>query len=243
VARCAACCEIVAALAGHGDVGAATIAPRRRETRFRPVLAAASVLLLIGLAIGGYQLASRVKEPAARFTFESFTVEELDRLGRDVVRSNAGVRPVFPARKILETRPAFRLATGPDAKAGEIVVTAAGSGAEVLRIPFLPGGGAETRVDLPPTAPGLETGAAYVWEAGGEVARFEVASDTERAAFEKRSAAMAGGSLVKSQLALQMEFLGEAERHAREAVAAAPEDPLARATLAAVRRLLGIGEE
>jgi Putative zinc-finger len=186
----------------------------------------------------------RGKAPGSLAGFRPYGIDELNGLGREVLRG-AGVQPISPAKRMLETRPQFRF-DAPRSTAGwDLVLTAAADGRTVWKtpVPALDAAGPRV-VPYPAGEKDLDPGAGYVWEIAGEVCRFEVASDADRQAFDANlrlvdaSVDPALRSLVKAHVALRADLLGAAEQYAREAHAAHPGDPFARATLLSVLRLL-----
>ncbi|MCI0589664.1 MAG: hypothetical protein L0323_22845 [Planctomycetes bacterium] len=150
---------------------------------------------------------------------------------------------VYPAGRILETRPTFRWTAGAGEAEREIVLRAAG-GAVVhrLRAPASP-------LEYPADAPALEPGGQYSWSLSGADERaFAVETGEERGAFESavaiiRSQAPAAiRDLLIAHLALRRGLLGEAEKAALDYGEAAPAEPVGRETLALVLRRLGHSE-
>ncbi len=150
---------------------------------------------------------------------------------------------VYPAGRILETRPTFRWAAGPGEAEREIVLRAAG-GAVVYRLRAR-----ASPLEYPADAPALEPGGQYSWALSGADERaFAVATDEERAAFESavavvRSQAPAAiRDLLIAHLALRRGLLGEAEKAVLDYGEVAPTDPVGHETLALVLRRLGLPE-
>jgi Putative zinc-finger len=265
LAGCDDCRAVVGALSGAGGALTQPAAAPSSSRWMRPVLAAAGIVLVVGVLAwrlgwvarddGGRaeglerRLVAaaddlRTKEPKSFAGFRPYAIDELNGLGREVLRGT-GVQPIFPAKRILETRPQFRFDAPRGAGGWDLVLTAAGDGRTVWKTPVAASDAAGPRsVPYPAGEKALDPGAAYVWEIAGEVCRFEVASDADRQAFDAHlrlvdsSVDPALRPLVKAHAALRADLLGVAEQHAREAHAAHPGDPFARATLLSVLRLL-----
>ena len=246
MADCAGC-----RAAAVGAYPPAPSSPRIPLRRLVPAAAAAILLLAVGilwprprppvpglerrLAVAAADLARR--DPERLDGFLPIPPDELRRRS-DPVRGT-GLRAATPVGRLLDGRPEFRWFGG-----------AAGEPANVAL--ELPGGTvawtAEARGDrlpFPASAAPLVPGKTYTWSVtrrgplGPEEDRraFSVLEESERGSFSTALASIDGAappdlaSLLKAHLALRRDLPAEAERFARGAVAALPDEPLARWTL------------
>jgi CHAT domain-containing protein len=128
---------------------------------------------------------------------------------------------IYPAGRILETRPSLRWEETRDGTEREVVVRAS-SGAAILRT-----SAKGSPLEYPAGAPDLDAGGQYSWTVSGLGDQvFAVATSEERAEFESAVSAIGSQApadvreLLLSHFALRRGYLGEAERSARRFLSA-----------------------